>query len=80
MTNADELRAFPAGDIKVGFNFLHPFRAPRVSQGRAVRGKLRSSIECATQGHGRCRGIACGCACHCGDGLDAGLTFMRWDR
>ena len=75
MTNADELRAFPASDIKAGFSFLYTLQAPRVSQGRAGRGKLRSSIECATQGHGRCRGSVCGCTCHCGDGLGARLNL-----
>jgi hypothetical protein len=75
MTDAVELGVPPASDIKAGFSFLYALRAPRASQGRAGRGKLRSSIECATQGHGRCRGIACGCACHCGDGFGVRLNL-----
>jgi len=61
MTDAVELGVPPTSDIKAGFSFLYALRAPQASQGKAGRGKLCSSIECATQGHGRCRGIACGC-------------------
>jgi hypothetical protein len=32
MTNADELRAFPASDIKARFNFLHTLEAPRLAR------------------------------------------------
>ena len=75
MTDAVELGVLPASNIKAELSFLYALRAPQASQGRAARGKLCSSIECATQGHGRCRGIACGCACHCGDGLGARLNL-----
>jgi hypothetical protein len=75
MTDAVELGVLPVSNIKPGLSFLCALRVPQASQGRAARGKFCSSIECATQGHGRCRGMACGCACHCGDGLGARLNL-----